>query len=507
MKSRLLVLVLVLGVLSLAAAGKAAAEERYVVQPGDTLDSIAGKFYGDPSKSYLIWGANEGVLSGAPNPLAAGTELVIPDLHLETAPTYGIVQGQRDEGSGQLMIDLIAAADYPPLSGADLPNGGLVTEIVTAAFSKLGYKPTVNFTPLAAEPDAAKLGTFAATFPYVKSEQFNRRFLVSDPIMPTRSYVFRHKDFDLGSAVGDLRGLRLCMAKPLYPSIAKGPLKDATVSLMLADKPIDCFIAIMKKEANAAVAGELDAGVAIAALDIGKQIRISESPIHVGALSVLFPKLSAHGRVLNYHFNEMIEKMKRSGELDRIVEKHLRVGNELTSGSQAGDFFALHLSTLDSKAAALSVWQDLQQSFPALLASIEPIVQRVDFRQGGVLHRLFAWPLPDRASANGACKEFAAKGQYCLAVPAGEIASTRDTAGFAVVLAAFGTRSEAERYMSWAQETMSGNLGGLEFQAYAADDEGTGEEYRVVTEPLPSESKAREVCVRLGWPFCQVVQR
>jgi len=505
MKSCLPVLMLVLGVLSMT-VGRAVAEQRYVVQPGETLGTIAEKFYGDPGKSYLISGANQGVLSGAGNAVTVGTELVIPDLHLETAPTYGVVQGQRDESSGRLMIDLVAAANYPPLSGEDLPNGGLLTEIVTAAFSKLGYKPTIDFASLAAEPNPADLGTFAATFPYLQSDHFERRFLVSVPMVPTRSYVFRHKDSSLGGTLDGLRGRRVCMAKSLYRGIAKEALKGLAVDVLLADKPIDCFIAVMKKEANAAIAGELDAGVAIAALDIGKEIRISESPIHIGGFSVLFPKLSAHGRVLKYQFNETIEKMKQSGELDRIIESHLRIGTQLASGAQTGDFFAVHLSTLGSATAALSVWQELQQAFPALLAPMEPIVQQVNFGPGRVLHRLFAWPLSSRATADGACEEFEAKGQYCLAVPAHEIAATGNPAGFAVVLAAFGTRAEAERYLSWARDTMSEDLGGLQFQAYSAIDD-VGEEYRVVTEPLASESEAREVCVQLGWPFCQVVQR
>ena len=508
MKSRLLVLLLVLGVLS-ATVGEAVAEQRYVVRPGDTLGSIAETFYGDRSMSYLISGANRSVLQGEENVVAPGIELVIPALDLETAPTYGIAQGERDESSGRLMINLIAAANYPPLSGEDLPNGGLATEIVTAVFNKLGYKPTIDFATLAPEPNAAKLGTFAATFPYLGTDHLGRRFLVSDPIVPTRSYIFRHKDSDLGGNVADLNGRRVCMAKSLYPALAKGPLKDVAADVMLTEKPIDCFIAVMRKEANATVAGELEAGTAIASLDIGKDIRISESPIHVGGFSVLFPKLSAHGRVLNYHFNDAMEKMQRSGELDRIIESHLKLGTQLASGAQASDFFAVHLSTLDSKESALAVWRELQQSFPGLLAPMEPIVQRVDFGPGRVLHRLFAWPLSSRASADTACVEFGAKGQYCLAVPAHEIAVTEgpvESGGFAVVLAAFGTRAEAERYLSWAEETMSDDLGGLGFRAYAAD-EAAGGKYRVITEPLPNEAMARELCVQIGWPFCQVVQR
>jgi nucleoid-associated protein YgaU len=57
--------------------GKAAGGKTYVVQKGDTLSSIAQKFYGDKKKWKVIWDANK---SAVPNKdkLAPGTKLTIP---------------------------------------------------------------------------------------------------------------------------------------------------------------------------------------------------------------------------------------------------------------------------------------------------------------------------------------------------------------------------------------------------------------------------------------------
>lgn len=56
---------------------KAAAGRTYVVQKGDTLSSIARKFYGDSKKWKTIWDANRGTVPNK-DKLAPGTRLTIP---------------------------------------------------------------------------------------------------------------------------------------------------------------------------------------------------------------------------------------------------------------------------------------------------------------------------------------------------------------------------------------------------------------------------------------------
>lgn len=50
---------------------------KYTVQPGDTLISIAEKFYGDPKAFTDIFNANQDVIADPYN-LAPGTDLYIP---------------------------------------------------------------------------------------------------------------------------------------------------------------------------------------------------------------------------------------------------------------------------------------------------------------------------------------------------------------------------------------------------------------------------------------------
>jgi LysM repeat protein len=60
-----------------AAAGAAPAEQRYTVQPGDSLSKIAKQFYGNANDYMRIFEANKDKL-GDPNKVQVGQELVIP---------------------------------------------------------------------------------------------------------------------------------------------------------------------------------------------------------------------------------------------------------------------------------------------------------------------------------------------------------------------------------------------------------------------------------------------
>jgi LysM repeat protein len=60
-----------------AAAGAGPAQQRYTVQPGDSLSKIAKQFYGNANDYMKIFEANKDKLSD-PNKVQVGQELVIP---------------------------------------------------------------------------------------------------------------------------------------------------------------------------------------------------------------------------------------------------------------------------------------------------------------------------------------------------------------------------------------------------------------------------------------------
>ncbi|HEV2674472.1 MAG TPA: transporter substrate-binding domain-containing protein [Aliidongia sp.] len=54
----------------------------------------------------------------------------------------------------------LVSTEYPPYMGAALPNGGITVDIVTRAFRRAGYEPTVTFRPWARALDEARDGQY-----------------------------------------------------------------------------------------------------------------------------------------------------------------------------------------------------------------------------------------------------------------------------------------------------------------------------------------------------------
>jgi Cu2+-exporting ATPase len=61
-----------------ASPSPAAGEQRYTVEVGDTLGTIAQKFYGDPTQWRKIYEANRSAVGDNPDAIRVGTELRIP---------------------------------------------------------------------------------------------------------------------------------------------------------------------------------------------------------------------------------------------------------------------------------------------------------------------------------------------------------------------------------------------------------------------------------------------
>ena len=76
-------------------AHAAGVDGTYTVQPGDTLESIAGAIYGFDALGQALFEANSGVIGSDPTSLAAGTVLTVPVLMIDPdaqaagAPTGG----------------------------------------------------------------------------------------------------------------------------------------------------------------------------------------------------------------------------------------------------------------------------------------------------------------------------------------------------------------------------------------------------------------------------------
>lgn len=100
----------------------------YTVQEGDTLNTIAEHFYGDPNRWPIIYEANRAIIGDDPNRLFAGMLLTIPEINADPSPNWLGIGGPISESP---------AAAFYPTPGAPNPfhvyarnhNGRLLQQI------------------------------------------------------------------------------------------------------------------------------------------------------------------------------------------------------------------------------------------------------------------------------------------------------------------------------------------------------------------------------------------
>lgn len=110
----------------------------YVTQSGDSLWSIAQRFYGDGAQWNTIYHANTNVIGVDPNIIHAGLTLTIPDAHDSTQPgqTYVTTDtdtlwsiAQRFYGDGTKWTKIYAANQAVVGTDPNVLHGGFTLHI------------------------------------------------------------------------------------------------------------------------------------------------------------------------------------------------------------------------------------------------------------------------------------------------------------------------------------------------------------------------------------------
>ena len=73
----------------------------------------------------------------------------------------------------------LVTGDYPPLAGESEPEGGLLTQVVVAAYAAQGATVRLTYLPWQRGYNETLNGFYAGTFPYVKNAERDALFLYS----------------------------------------------------------------------------------------------------------------------------------------------------------------------------------------------------------------------------------------------------------------------------------------------------------------------------------------
>jgi len=300
------------------------AQQTYVVQRGDSLASIAYKFYGNQSKWKLLHDANPSQVEKDGNLIFVGAQLMIPGAAAAAGSIYASAYGKLDEASGLMNIDIATGPDFTPWTDDELPNGGMVTEIVDKAFRSMGYKPAFEFINWPSGYRLTEKGKFAATFPYAPTEERMQSFYYSDSVYDTLSIVFSRSDasFEYRDA-SDLHGKRACRPAGYFTSFIDEMIQSGELTLQQPKTLDDCYNALLKGETDVVIIAELEGNAKLKQMGIEDKVHASEKAINISGLHVIFPKSIDQSEVMLSDFNEAVRKMAAAGELEEIVSRHL----------------------------------------------------------------------------------------------------------------------------------------------------------------------------------------
>jgi len=217
-------------------------------------------------------------------------------------------------------LSLTSGDGYPPFADSALPNGGLATERVLAAFRMIGETPKLTWLPWTRGYQLTLAGEFDATFPYVPTAEREAAFYYSAPLFRLPHYLYaRPGDARLAHNFRNLSEGRLCLpfgwagSSDIQRRIREGrlvpdrPQTLASCARMIRLDRADYLIAAPEIEAAALA----EAGLASDALVRG--------PTAVGELTLhlIVPRKRPGAAELIRRFDEALTQLDKGAKADK----------------------------------------------------------------------------------------------------------------------------------------------------------------------------------------------
>ncbi len=333
----------------------------YAIQEGESLADIAGRVYGNSSQWTIIFYANQDRIGANASMLVPGLSLRIPCLGAQTdtaPPTTPPVAGApaEDQGAPQKIelstlvrrIEFLTADGYTPFTDRSLANGGMFTNIVSAAMDQIKDQPGSNFSYNISWVNdwSAHLNPLLITrafdvgFPWIKPDCSKReelaqdaryrcqRFFFSDPVYEAFTVLFVKSNSSLKFARDDeIIGKTLCLPAGFSTyELDKGGrnwVKDNKVVVLRPQTIEECFRLLESDSVNAVVAPDLTGRAVIAALGLGEKVKSLPRPIAIGTMHFVVPKTHPNASTILYYLNGAMAKLRENGDFDKIVDSHL----------------------------------------------------------------------------------------------------------------------------------------------------------------------------------------
>jgi polar amino acid transport system substrate-binding protein len=333
----------------------------YVVKQDESLADIAARVYGNASQWTLIFYANQDRMGANASMLVPGLSIRIPCLGgqqpatTSTAPgpaqpaqTPAAAPGSIELSSVVRRIEFLTADGYTPFTDRSLPNGGMITHIVSASMDLIKDEAAGSFSYNISWVNdwAAHLNPLLITrafdvgFPWLKPDCDHpadlsqdakyrcQKFFFSEPLYEIFTVLFVKSNSPITFAKDDeVIGKTLCQPAGYSTyELDKGGrnwVKDNKIVLLRPQTVEECFRLLDSGSANAVVTADLTGKAVTTALGMSDRIKALQRPVAIGTLHLIVPKTHPHASTVLYYINTATAKLRESGEYDKIVDSHL----------------------------------------------------------------------------------------------------------------------------------------------------------------------------------------
>ena len=327
--------------------------QTYTVQPGDSLSLISYQMDGAAANWRAIYefGTNRDVIGENPSSLLIGQLLQMPPCGQTNTRTISASLEQRvsltaaptpRRPSRALPIDIVTGSAYEPFTDEDWHQGGMTTEIVKAAFAASDLPNEVEITFIndwySHLNRLLPANKYAMTFPWVQPNcndvsllpddmKIRCNYEFSDPL-----YVDAIRIYAANSAnrnvtnFRDLAGSKICRPKGWFTHhLAERGLRDGeTMTLVRPASIKNCFELLERGEVDFVSAEHFSSETAIAELGLVGLVSDVRGLVHPAPLHLLAHRDNPEAAyVWLEQFNVGLDRIKQSGEWQRIVDDHI----------------------------------------------------------------------------------------------------------------------------------------------------------------------------------------
>ncbi len=217
----------------------------------------------------------------------------------------------------------MATDQWPPYYGENMQNQGPISEISRQVLNKLGYQLNISFTPWKRALEHTRKGKYHAVLGAYTNKERSLYFWNSDPILSSFVVLFGH--IDNKKSVPDLDALnnqRVCIINGYYYSDEF--TNNNFISKVKSNSLRHCFERLIAQRVDYVVADKLVGQALINEQFPAYKNQITTLPLVIaqGTIHILWSKQIPENLKLNVLFNNELQRLKESGEIDLIWQKY-----------------------------------------------------------------------------------------------------------------------------------------------------------------------------------------